>query len=146
MSGQEHKRKFFYTLLGYLAILLILLVIALSIGAGVYWLGVVPGVKPSADSLAKWVGFTVNTPAIFWWVIKESRPRWRNKVYWWTTTGLLFVHILCFLVAFRYVQHWTLWYFLVISTLEVPVIMAVVDWRFQRFAKRHHLKGGVAHL
>jgi hypothetical protein len=138
MSNQDKRGSFFYTLLGYLAILLILLAIALLIGAGLYWLVIIPKRFPSDDSLVKGIGFTLNTPGIFWWVIKESRPRWRNKVYWWTTTGLLFVHTVCFLVAFRYVQHWTLWYFLVISTLEVPVIMAVVDWTFEKFGKRHH--------
>jgi hypothetical protein len=79
-------------------------------------------------------------------MIKESRPRWRNKVFWWTISSLLFVHIVCFLVTFRYVQHWTLWYFFVISTLEVPIIMTVLNLTFERFAAKHHSKGGAAHL
>ena len=73
----------------------------------------------------------------FWWVIKESQLRWRNKVFWWTTVALLFVHIAGFWMAFRYVEHWRLFYFFAISMIEVPTIMTVVNWTFKKFGTKH---------
>ena len=146
MSSKNRSGSVFYTLLGYLTILVILLVIALMMGAGLYWLVIIPRRFPPMDTLAKWIGFTLNTPGLFWWVNKESRPPWRNKLFWWTTTSLFLVHTTGFLVAFQYVQYWPLWYFLVICTLELPIILTVLNWTFERFGKKHNPKGGAAHL
>ncbi len=146
MSSNNTRGSFFYTLLGYLAMLLGLLVIALIIGVGVYRFVVVPKRFVSDDTFMKWVGLPVFTFSIFWWVIKESRPRWHNKVFWWTIVAVLFFHIAGFLVAFRYVEHWRAFEFFVICTLEVPVIMAVVNWTFEKFGKKRHLNGGAAQL
>jgi hypothetical protein len=58
---QEHKRSFLYTLLGYLAIML---VIALMIGAGLYWFVIIPKRFPSPDAFAK-LGLTLFTALTF---------------------------------------------------------------------------------
>src|SRR5258708_16381454 len=106
MSSQNRRGSFFYTLLGYLTILVILLVVALMIGAGVYWFVVVPGRIPTPEAFAKWSGLAIFTPLTFWWVIKQSRARWRSSVFWMILGALLIVHIACFLAGFRYVEHW----------------------------------------
>lgn len=145
MSSQDKSGSFFYMLLGYLLILVFLLAIALIIGVILYRFEIVPGRIPSEDAFAKWGGLTFFSLVIFWWVIKESRPRWRNRVFWWTIVAVLFVHIAGFSMAFRYVEHWRAFYFFVITMIEVPIIMTVANWTFERFATKHHSKGGVAH-
>ena len=137
MSSQHKRGSLFYTLLGYLLILFFLLAIALLIGAILYRFVIVPGRIPSEDAFAKWGGLTFFTLSTFWWVIKESRPRWRNKVFWWTIVAALFVHIAGFSTAFRYVEHWRAFDFFVICVLEVPIIMTVVNWTFERFGTKH---------
>ena len=132
MSNKNTSGSFFYTLLGYLLILVFLLAIALLIGAILYRFVIVPGREPSEDDFAKWGGLTFFTLVIFWWVIKESRPRWRNKVFWWTIVAALFVHIVGFSTAFRYVEHWRAFYFFAISMIEAPIIMSVSNWTIER--------------
>jgi len=146
MSGNDKRGSFFYTLLGYLLILVFLLAIALLIGAILYRFVIVPKRLPSDDSLGKWIGFTLYTPLTFWFVIKFSRQRWHNKVFWLTMTSLLFVHIAGYLVIFRYVEHWRLLYSVAICMVEGPSIGFVVGWIFERFGKRHHSKDVAAHL
>jgi hypothetical protein len=109
---QKHGKRIFYTALGYLAILATLAVVALSGGAATYWSGFyLVMISASPESASRWVGFTVNTPMIFGWVVKKSRPRWRNNVFWPTITSLLLLHVAGFLT--------------------------VSDWTFERFGKKH---------
>ena len=61
MNSQAKRGSFFYTLLGYLAIL----VIALIIGAGVYRFVVIPKRFVSDDTFMKWVGLPTFTFSIF---------------------------------------------------------------------------------
>jgi len=141
MSNKNTSGSSFYTLLGYLAILVILALIAFLIGAVMYWTnfnGVL--VSASRDTVVKWVGFAVYTPVTFWIVIKGSRQRWHNKIFWWTTTSLLFVHTACLVAIFRYVEHWNLLYSVLIFMIEGPIILTVSNWTFEKFRKRHHSK------
>jgi len=76
MSSKSTSGGLFYTLLGYLVILLILAVITFVLGVGIYWSGFLRLlVSVSEDAFAKWGGLTFFTFVIFWWVIKESRTR-----------------------------------------------------------------------
>jgi hypothetical protein len=146
MSNKNTSGSFFYTLLGYLAILAILALIAFLIGAVMYWSNFNRLlVSASRDTIVKWVGFILYTPVTFWIVIKGSRQRWRNNVFWWTTASLLFTHVVFFLTIFRYVEHWNLLYWVVILMIEGPVISIVSNWTFERFSKKHHSRGGAAH-
>jgi len=132
MSNKNTSGSFFYTLLGYLLILVFLLAIALLIGTILYRFVIVPGRIPSEEPFEKWFGLALFTFSSFGWVIKESRLRWRNKVFWWTMVAVLFVHIAGFSMAFRYVEHWRLFYFFAISMIEVPIIMSVSNWTIER--------------
>ena len=145
MSGQDKRGSFFYTLLGYLLILVFLLAIAPLIGAILYRFVIVPKRLPSPDSIGKWIGFAIYTPVTFWFVVKFSRQRWHNKVFWLTTTTLLFVHIAGFLVLFRYVEHWRMLDSVAICMVEGPSIGIAVDWICERFGKRHHSNNGTTH-
>jgi hypothetical protein len=144
MSSQAKRGSFFYTLLGYLLILVFLLATALLIGAILYGFVIVPDRMPSVDAFAKWGGLAIFTTATFWFVIQKSRTRWRNRMFWIALGAIFAVHITSFLVGFRYVEPWRDWYFLVISTLEAPSIMTVLPWTFERFGKRHHSKDGAS--
>ncbi len=141
MSGQDKRGSFFYTLLGYLAILVILLVIALTIGASLYWFVILPGRIPARDAFAKWSGLAIFTLGTFGFVVKKSRTRWRSRAFWIILGAILAVHITVFLVIFRYVEPWREWYLLIVCTVEAPSIMTVLHWSFERFGKKHHLKG-----
>ena len=82
MRTKSTSGSFFYTLLGYLVILLILAMITFVLGVAMYWSGFLRLLDSvSEDTFAKWGGLTFFTFVIFWWVIKESRTRWRNKVF-----------------------------------------------------------------
>jgi len=108
------------------------ILIALAVAAGAYWAAVqnVPD-----DSLIKWGGLTLNTLAIFGWVIKQSRRLWRNRVFWWTMTGILVIHLATFWVVLINVEHSRMAWLFVICTLEVIPITAVLDWTTDRFAR-----------
>jgi flagellar basal body-associated protein FliL len=106
MSSEDKRGSLFYTLLGYLAILAILLVIALAIGAGLYWFVILPKRFPPIDAVAKWIGLAVFTPITFWWLIKESGARRHRRMFWIILAVLLIVHLASFLISFRYVQRW----------------------------------------
>jgi hypothetical protein len=97
------------------------ILIALAVAAGLIWSA---SYNVSEDSLVKWGGLTINTLAIFWWVIKQSRRLWRNRVFWWTMTGILVIHLATFSVVLINVEHWRMAWFFVICTLEVIPITA----------------------
>ena len=73
--------NFFYTLLGYIVILIILMVCALGIGVIVFWL-LRNGFKPSDDDFNKWGGFSLFTLGLFGYMIKRYRAFWRRAVFW----------------------------------------------------------------
>jgi hypothetical protein len=146
MSSQVKRGSFFYTLLGYFVILIALALIALVIGLGMYWSGFLRlMVSVSEDTAVKWIGFIVYTPVTFWIIVKGSRQRWHNKIFWWTITSVLFIHTALFLAIFRYVEHWKLVYSLVIFMIEGPIILTVSNWTFEKFGREHHSKRGPAH-
>lgn len=109
------------TFIGYIAILAILVAVALVIGGAAYLL-MAHGVKPSRDSLRKWVGLTGSTLVTFGFAVKESRHYRPGRAFWVALTGLLFVHLACFLTLFRFIQHWILLWFFVICAFEIPFI------------------------
>ena len=147
MNNQDKRGSFFYTLLGYVVILLTLGLITLVLGIGMYLSGFLRlMVSVSHDTFVKWLGFTFYTPLTFWVVVKFSRQRWHNKVFWWTMGSLLFVHIGGFLAIFRYVEHWRLLYSAAICMVEAPIIGIVIDGIFEMFGKGHHSKDGATHL
>ncbi len=131
---RDRRDQFLYTLLGYVLIAVIMAVIGAVIAAG----GLLAvNSHVSDDSLVKWGGLTFNTLALFGWVIKQSRQLWRNKVFWWTMAALLSVHLASFWVILINVEHWRLFWFFVICTLEVIPISATLDWAIDRFGRAH---------
>jgi hypothetical protein len=145
MRGNNTSGSFLYTLLGYLAILVILALITLVIGLSMYWSGFLRlMVSLPEDTAVKWIGFIVYTPVTFWIIVRVSRQRWHNKVFWWTMATLLVVHSACFWAIFRSVEHWSLLYSVVIFTIEGPIILTLANWAFEKFGKKHHPKPGAA--
>ena len=60
MSSKNKSGSLFYTLLGYLVILLILALITFVLGVGMYWSGFLRLVaSASEDTLVKWSGFAI---------------------------------------------------------------------------------------
>jgi hypothetical protein len=109
------------------------LLIAFLVAAGAYWSAFL---KVSEDLLIKWVGMSVFTAALFGWVIKLSRRRWRKRVFWWTIAALLFIHTVAFWVILRNVEKWRMAWFLVICTIEVIPVTAILDWMMRRNDRR----------
>ena len=112
----------------------IYILIGLVVATGAYWAAVQ---NVSDDSLVKWGGLTLNTLAVFGWVIKQSRRFWRKRVFWRTMAGLMFIHLAGFWVILINVKHWRMAWFFVICTLEVIPISAALDWTMNRFGNRH---------
>ena len=129
------RNQLLYTLLGYVLIAAIVLVIAAGIAAGGLW---AVNHRVSDDSLIKWGGLTMNTLALFGWVIRQSRRFWRKKVFWWTMAALLVVHVAGFWVILINVERWRMFWFLVICTLEVIPMSAALDWTIDRFGRAHN--------
>ena len=66
MSSQNRNGSFFYTLLGYVMILLIIALITFLIGVSLYWSGFYRVlISVSADTFAKWSGLAIFTPLTF---------------------------------------------------------------------------------
>src|SRR5678816_4188166 len=82
MSSHGKRGSFFYTLLGYLMILVFLLATALLIGAALYRFVIVPDRIPPVGAIGKWGGLILFTFGTFLFVIKKSRTRWRNRTFW----------------------------------------------------------------
>src|SRR5690349_20108099 len=108
-----NRSQWFYTMLGYLVILLLLVFVAVIIGAGVSWM-VNHGVRPWQKSFENWLGFALFTPALFWVIIKRSRRFWHRRSFWVTIGCLLSVHSAGFRTLFRYIDEWRAFYFLAI--------------------------------
>ena len=131
----KKRTDLIYTVLGYIVILAILVVVALIMGGGAYLL-LINGIRPSVDSLHKWIGLTVSTLVTFVFAIKELRRHWHNKLFWTALTGLLIVHLACFLALFNFIQHWTVVWFFLICTFEIPLIIFLADRIVSREKRR----------
>jgi hypothetical protein len=59
-------------------------------------------------------------------------------VFWNTLGAAVFIHVVGFLVIARHVQHWSLFYFFAMYAVELPIILTVVDWTFEKFGKKHN--------
>jgi hypothetical protein len=106
MTSQAKRGGFFYTLLGYVMILVFLLAIALLIGTILYRFVAVPGRDISVEAVAKWGGLILFTFITFLFVIQKSRARWRNRMFWIVLGAIFAAHIASFLVSFRYLEPW----------------------------------------
>ena len=84
---------------------------------------------------------SVFTAALFGWVIKQSRRRWRKRVFWWTIAALLFIHAAAFWVILRNVEQWRMAWFFVICTIEVIPVTAILDWMMRRNDRRDKTAG-----
>lgn len=125
-----------YTLLGYVLILMILIVAALLIGSGAYWM-LKRNILPSGPSFEKWGGLAFNTIILFGWVIKEERRLWSDRVFWTTLGALLAIHLGAFYIILSRFEQWRLFWFFVICTAEVIPISATIDWSVDHFGRRH---------
>ena len=134
LKMRVRRDQLVYTLLGYVVIAAIMVLIGAVIAAGGLW---AVNHHVSDDSFVKWGGLTINTFALFGWVIKQSRECWSKNWYWWTMTGLLTAHLASFWVILINVEHWRLFWFFVICTLEVIPISAILDWAMDRFGRAH---------
>jgi len=125
----------FYAFLGYIVILLILVAVALIIGAGVYLLLPGPGVEISRESIQAWSAFIVYTLLVFGYVIKESRGLWRNKRFWATIAALLLGHALSFWATLPYIAQWRFRGFALLYGIEGLLVFWALDHITGRFAK-----------
>ncbi len=125
-----------YTLLGYVIILMTLIIVALVIGSGAYWV-LKHNVRFSQTSFEKWLGLAFNTIALFGWLIKEERRLWSNRVFWATLGALLAIHLGAFYIILRRIEQLRLFWFFVICITEVIPISATIEWTMDRFGKRH---------
>jgi len=113
-------------------ILAFMLVIGAIIAGGTYW-SVTHDV--SRDSYGKWVGFIIFTLGSIWWIIKEFRSFWHNRVFWIALGSLFSVHVIGFSVLLWQVERLGMASFLVICIVEVPIMMQVLGWARRRFGK-----------
>lgn len=120
------------SLVGYVVILAVVLVIGAIIAGGTYW-SVIHDV--SHDSYGKWVGFIIFTLGSIWWIIKESRSFWHNRVFGIALGSLFSVHVIGFSVLLWYVERLGMVWFLVICIVEVPIMMQVLGWARRQFGK-----------
>jgi hypothetical protein len=132
-----------YTLLGFVLILITLIVAALLIGSGAYWM-LKHNIVPSGPSFEKWAGLAFNTIILFGWVIKEGRRLWSNRVFWATLGALLAIHLGAFYVILSRIEQLRLFWFFVICTAEWIPISATLEWTMDRFGK-HHPKRAAHH-
>ncbi|HUO30000.1 MAG TPA: hypothetical protein VMU80_12340 [Bryobacteraceae bacterium] len=122
-----------YTLVGYLLLLLALIVGAIALGGLMYLLVIGSGWMPSHESIIKWTGLAVSTPAMSAYVIKRSHRYWRMKAFWIGTLGLLALHVGCFLALFALISNWRMFWIFLICTVEAPLIESLATKIARRF-------------
>ena len=94
----------------------------------------------SPDSLVKWGGLTGNTALLFWWIVKQNREHWYNRVFWWTVAALFLVHTGSFYMILRNVEHWRMAWYLLICSAELVPMTIVVDRTMAKLGKRHRTR------
>ena len=141
---EKPRNSVVYTVLGYIAILGILVVIAIVFGSGVVFIGRFfseKGIAISERSVigwSKWGGLVVDSILLFGWAIKHYKRLWRNRVFWNALTLLLAVHLAVFWFMLRAVQNWQMIWFLLTWPVELALIVTVIDWSMAQFQTRHH--------
>jgi len=94
----------------------------------------------SDDSFAKWGGLAIFTPALFGWVIKQTRKFWQSRVFWMSLGTLLVIHVAAWIAILRSLAHWRLaWW--VLTLVEVPLIGIARDRTIDRFGQKHRSIG-----
>jgi hypothetical protein len=143
LTANKRKTSWFYTLLGYVVIATALVIAAFLLGAVLYYSGLalLMGSMPK-DTFAKWMFFVMYTAVLFGSLIRISRPRWRNKVFWWTFAVLFLLHAMGFLIASSYIRFWRkpYGYYLFFGGLPIEgaVVMTVLEWAWERFSVGKH--------
>jgi hypothetical protein len=124
IMGRERSR-FVYTMVGYMLIGAILILLALGIGAVMYW--AVVARHMSADSFGRWGGLAIFTVLTFWYVLKKCKAHWKKRAFWAVASGLLVLHLMCYGLLLSSVEHWNDVWFLVISTVEGPIAVSLTN-------------------
>jgi peptidoglycan/LPS O-acetylase OafA/YrhL len=144
MPGQRQTGKkrdqAIFTVLGYLAIVVLLILVAFLIGAAMYL--TVGKRQLSLDAYDRWGGLAIFTTGMFGYLIRRSRRYWREGAFWAATTFLLLIHLISYSIVLTSVEHWNGIWFLLISIAEAPTIVAISDWSTRRFLKVKGRSGG----
>ena len=90
----------------------------------------------SEDSLVRWGGLSLNTAALFGWVIKQNRRFWRKRAFWATILILFLTHTAIFYVILRIAPQWRMAWFFLLCTAEVIPISLVLNNLMQRARAR----------
>lgn len=119
-----------YTLLGYLLICVCLLLVAIVIGTIAYWAVIVRHLTD--DSFRRWGGLAIFAVGTFGYILNRFRIHWHSRVLWATVAGLSILHVAAFSVALSLIHDWNDVWFLVVCTLEIPVLVKIVNMSLQR--------------
>jgi hypothetical protein len=102
--------------------------------AVIAWAGAHNRIKDISASWSVGLYFSAN---IFWWIIKQNRRSWHNKVFWLTVGILMTVQISVFYFLLKNVGELKpIWLFL-ICLVEAPLIMMTLDWTLHQLGKQH---------
>ena len=71
-----------------------------------------------------WIGFSILLVA---YVMREQRERWRLPRFWMVLAGLLAIHCVSYVIAFRAVDEWRAIWFFPISILEYVIFTALIE-------------------
>jgi hypothetical protein len=85
-----------------------------------------------------WWGFAGFTGALFWIVVRESRPLWNRSRFWLTVAVFLAVHCAAFVAVLRAYPAWRPIWFAPITIFEAAVADCAFVLLFREKRPRKH--------
>lgn len=88
----------------------------------------------------RWVGLALNTPLVFWLLIRGRRQLWRQGSFWWAVGGLFALHSISFTVVLLKADQWPLVWFVPSDVIEVLAFSVTLSRLFPPWnaPKVHH--------
>ena len=100
--------------------------IAIGLVVGIFLMWLAFHSDRSGAEIGKWLGLAVNTPIVFGYAIKGSRPSRKRASFWGTIFLLLCVHLLASIYVLRQIEELKAFWWIVIVPAESIVINAIL--------------------
>lgn len=109
------KRALLYVLIALAFIAVIVILFAASVYTGL-------------TVSSTWAAFVVWTACLCWLVVTQLRRYWHRSPFWIGMSGLLVLHVFCFIWVQQLVPEWRSIWFVPIVLVEAGVWAACLEW------------------
>jgi hypothetical protein len=98
-----------------------------------------------SDFPVRWVGLVLNTPLVFWLLIRTRRDFWRTALFWAAIGALFVLHSAVYTVLLLKVDQWPLVWFVPCVVVEVLVFSVALNSLFPPWKRMTTRKHGSGH-